>query len=89
MGSGSSLPPYYTPKGYIMPEKYGVYFLPFTINGPKSTTMHLNEIGSTKTEFCKGHIQLRQPPISWKIFCFASSCNMGVAIPVTAILQGC
>ena len=49
---------------YSASEIFGVHFLPRMKNVPKLTKMHLNEVGSTNTEFCKSPIQLRQPPIS-------------------------
>ena len=50
----------YTPNGYIVPAKFGVHFLPLTKSVQKRTNLHLNEIGLTKTEFCKSQSQLRQ-----------------------------
>ena len=72
-----------------MPAEFGVQFLPRMKNVPKRTEMHLNDIGLTNNEICQSQIQLRQPPISWKICCFSGFCNTGVMIPVTAIPQGC
>ena len=71
-----------------MPAEFGVHFLPYMKNVPKRTKMHLNEVGLTNTEICKNLIQLRQPPISWKISSFSLFCNTGLIIPVAAILQG-
>ena len=79
----------YTPNEYLVPAEFGVHFLPGKKNVPKRTKMHLSEVGLTYTEICKSPIQLRQPPISWKISSFSAFCNTGVIIPVTAILQGC
>ena len=74
----------------VVPVKICVYFLPRMKNVPKPTKMHLNEVGLTETVFCKSHIQLRQPPISWKFCCFLTAfCNTEEMIPVTAILQSC
>ena len=78
----------YTPNGYIVPAEFGVHFLHRMKNVPKRTKMYLEESGLTNTELCKSQIQLGQPPISWKIYSFSAFCNMGVMIPVTAILQG-
>ena len=61
-----------------MPAEFGVHFLPCMKNVPKQTKMHLNEVGLTNTEICKRPIQLRQPPISWKISSFSAFCNAGV-----------
>ena len=52
---------FYTPNGYIVPAKFGFYFLPLAKNVPKRTQLHLNEISLTNTEFCES--QLRQPPL--------------------------
>ena len=72
-----------------MPAEFGVHFLSCMKNVPKRTKMHLNEVGLTNTEIFKSPIQLRQPPISWKISSFSAFCNTGVIVPVTAVLQGC
>ena len=79
----------YTPNGYIVPAKFALQFLPRMKNVPKRTQLYLNEIGLTNTEIFKSQIQLRQPPISWKMCSFTAFCNTGVMIPVTAIIQGC
>ena len=77
---------HYTPNGYIVPEKFGVHFLPLTKNVPKRTKLHLNEISLNNTEYCKSQSQLRQPPISWKIRYVSTFCNTGVRLNVTAML---
>ena len=71
---------------YIVQVKFYVHFLPCMKNVPKPIKMHINKMGLTKTEFCKSHIQLRQPPISCKFCCFSAFCNTGVRVNVTARL---
>ena len=80
---------FFTPNGYTVPVEFCVDFLPRMKNVLKCTKMHLNDTGLTETEFCKSQVQLRQPPISWKICCFSAFYNTGVMIPVIAIRQGC
>ena len=72
----------------IVPAKFGVYFFPCMINVPKQTKLHLNEIVLFNIEFCKSQIQLRQPPISWKIY-FSTFCNRGVRVNATATCRLC
>ena len=57
-------------QNYIVPAEFGVQFLPRMKNVPKRTEMHLNDISLTNNEICQSQIQLKQPPISWKICCF-------------------
>ena len=66
-----------------MPAKFGVHFLPLTINAPERTKLHF---GLNNTEFGKSQSQLRQPPISWKIRYVSTFCNTGVRLNVTAML---
>ena len=76
----------FTPNGYIVPVEFCNYFLLRMKDVSKSTKMHLKEYGLTKSKFCKGHIYLKQPPISWKIWLFVVICNMEVRVNVTARL---
>ena len=65
-----TLQKHYTPNVYLVPAEFGVRSLPCLKDIPKRTKMHLNEVGLTNTEICNCPIQLRQPPISWKISSF-------------------
>ena len=66
-----------------MPANFIVYFTPRMQDVSKRTIMHLNELGLTRTEFCKSQSHRRQPPISWRICYFSSFCNTGVRVNVS------